>query len=115
MSCRRMEKLIPLYVEGDLEPDRAASVRAHLEHCEQCSLLADQCRGSQGWLRSYAAPTPDGEFFNVLRKSVLAEIVEMDSRRTRWQFFPVSWNRKPVFAVAVGLLLIFGAVAFYII
>ncbi|HXG65288.1 MAG TPA: zf-HC2 domain-containing protein, partial [Blastocatellia bacterium] len=108
-----MEKLIPLYVEGDLEHDRAASVRAHLGQCQRCSLLADQCRGSQNWLRSYAAPTPDSEFFNDLRKSVLADIAEMGSRRTRWQFFPVNWSRKPVFAVALALLMIFAALAFY--
>ena len=36
MNCSEMEKLLDLYVDGELEPGRRAEVRAHVDGCADC-------------------------------------------------------------------------------
>lgn len=44
LACREVVELITDYLEGALDPDRAAEVEAHLRLCEGCAIYLDQIR-----------------------------------------------------------------------
>ena len=47
MSCKRFERLIALYVEGDLAERQARNVESHLVGCAACRKFADELKASQ--------------------------------------------------------------------
>ena len=113
MNCRRIGELIPLYIEGDLDPGRKDEVRAHLDRCEHCSRVCHQYGESQAWLRSYAPPEFDAAFFDGVRRSVLAGIEQGRARPSFFQLLAQGWRRNTALATAIALLVVFGAVALY--
>ncbi|HWP44615.1 MAG TPA: zf-HC2 domain-containing protein [Blastocatellia bacterium] len=114
MNCRRIEELIPLYVEGDLEGGRKEEMRSHLAACERCGALFDQYRESQAWLRSCSTPGFDAAFFDGLRESVLTGIEREQSRPSFFQLAAGPWRWNTALATAAALLLVLGAIAFYV-
>ena len=113
MNCGRIEEMIPLYVEGDLETDRAELVSAHLKSCDACSRLAGGFGESQEWLHSYTPPAFDSTFFDGLRNGVLSRIENEKARPSFFQLMAARWRWNTALATAVLLLLIWGLV-FYV-
>ena len=91
MSCRRTEKLIPLYVEGDLGDRKAAMVRSHLDSCSTCRTSVGQYEASQEWLRYAPAPEVDAAMLENLRGEILAGL----SKQNRWG----DWLRMHTFCM----------------
>ena len=112
MNCRRIEELIPLYVEGDLDSNRAELVSAHLKSCDECSRVASGFDESQQWLRSYAPPAFDSTFFNGLKNGVLARIEEERARRSFFQLAVARWRWNAALTAA-ALLVLIGGLVFY--
>ena len=83
MNCRRIQDLIPLFIEGDLKAGKAGPVLSHLEGCAECARIASEYRASQQWLKSYAPPDFEEEFFDKLRGGVLREIDASPSWKRR--------------------------------
>jgi anti-sigma factor RsiW len=113
MDCRRIETLIPLYVEGDLGREQADRVRSHLSRCGACALVAAEYEASQAWLRSYAPPEFDDAFYGEMRGAVMAGIEEEKDRRGFFQLFAPRLNARLVFASTAALLVVAAALAFY--
>jgi len=114
MNCRRVEKLIPLYVEGDLAPGTADRLTSHLDWCGRCNWLADEYRESQGWLRTSEPPEFDEAFLDTLKAGVLSRIEETSARPSLLASLVQQWSRRQVLALSAALLIIFGALVFYI-
>ena len=112
MSCRRIEEMIPLYVEGDLEADCADVVSAHLKSCAACSRLAGGFEESQDWLRSYTPPAFDSTFLDGLRTGVLSRIEENKARPWFFQLVSTRWRWDAALAAAL-FLVILGGLAFF--
>jgi Putative zinc-finger len=113
MNCRRVEKLMPLYIEGDLRFELANRVKLHVDSCRQCCALASGYKDSQSWLRSTGAPEFDDAIFNDLKRGVLNQIEETEARATVFASFAQQWTRRQMLAVAAAFLVVFAAVAFY--
>jgi anti-sigma factor RsiW len=109
-----MEELIPLYVEGDLDPARNEEMIVHLKSCERCSAVCDDLRESQEWLRAYATPQFDADFFDSLKRGVLTRIEREQPRPSFFQLIARHWRLNTALATATALLLVFGAIALYI-
>ena len=114
MNCRRIEELIPLYIGGDLEADKADAVLAHTQACADCRELVAEYEESQNWLRSYTPPAFDDASLNDLKMGVLREINRGRGQVTFFHSLTRLWNRRLILATSVALLIIFGALAFYI-
>ena len=116
MDCTQVEKMVPLYVEGDLTgADEERAVAAHLRSCGGCQRLADEYRESQSWLRSYAPPEFGAAFYDGIRGAVLEEINRNAARPSFFQLLIQPFKRRPVFAASFALLLIISSmVAFNI-
>ena len=115
MSCKRAEKLMPLYAAGDLPPGwRTRAVAAHVARCASCAALAEEFRASREWVRAAGeAPEFGDDFYERLRAGVLDEI----SRDTRpvapGRFAPLfaATFARPRFAYAASLALAACALA----
>ena len=114
MNCRRVEKLIPLYVEGDLAPGAADRLSSHLDWCGRCNWLADKYKESQSWLRTSEPPEFDEAFLDNLKAGVLSRIEETSARPSLLASLMQQWSRRQILALSAALLIIFGVVVFYI-
>ena len=106
MNCRRIEQLLPLYVEGDLKSSLTTRIASHLEWCGRCNWLADEYKESQSWLRSRDAPVFDEAFVGDLKRRVLKKVAESGSRASLLSSWISHWNRRQVLALAATLLLV---------
>ncbi len=117
VNCRKIEKLLPLYLDGDL-PDETSErgVFSHLRACNGCRKLADEYRLSQSWLRLHTPPEVDNVYYDQIRAAVLEDIAR--DRKTKWSIFtPVnvpSLYRQLIFAASLALLVFSGALALYL-
>ncbi|HST23840.1 MAG TPA: zf-HC2 domain-containing protein, partial [Blastocatellia bacterium] len=114
MNCRRIEELIPLYVECDLETDQAGRVSAHVETCGSCSALVAEYESSQAWLRLNTLPDFDEAMLEDMKRGVMREIDEARERPSFFGFFARSLMPGRAFAAVAALLIIFAAFALYI-
>jgi putative zinc finger protein len=114
MDCRRIEKLIPLYVECDLEGDESGRVSAHLETCDSCNTLVAEYEASQSWLRLNTLPDFDDAMLDDMKRGVMRGIDEARERPSFFGFF--TWPLMPgrAFAAVAALLIIFAVFALYI-
>ena len=113
MKCRRVERLTPLYVEGDLRLELADRVEAHLGNCSRCHSLASAYKASQSWLRSAEPPQFDDSFFNDLKRGVVKRVAGAGTRSSVLASLSSHWSRRQVLALAAAILMVFGAVALY--
>ncbi|HYP28056.1 MAG TPA: zf-HC2 domain-containing protein [Blastocatellia bacterium] len=113
MNCRRIQSLIPLYVEGDLKAGKARQVRSHLEECSGCARVSSEYQDSQQWLRSYTPPDFESDFFDGLRSGVLREIEagEIEASRPRRSWFHTFGPRFALNSTSLALasLVVFAA------
>lgn len=114
MKCRRVEKLIPLHVEGDLAPGIADRIAAHLDWCGRCNWLADEYKESQSWLRSANVPEFEEADLNALKAGVWARIADATTKPSLLASLAEHWGRRQVLALSAAMLIIFGVVVFYI-
>lgn len=114
MNCRRVEKLISLYVEGDLASGITERIASHLEWCGRCNWLADEYKESQSWLRSSDPPEFDEASLTGLKAGVLRRIAETSAKPSLLASLVQQWSRRQVFALSAAMLIIFGVVVFYI-
>lgn len=113
MNCRRVEKLIPLYVEGDLKPQVISRVASHLELCGRCNWLADEYKESQGWLRSSEPPHFDDAFLEGLKGAVLERTREISARPSVFAFIAQHWTRRQVLALTTACVIVLGVLLLY--
>jgi hypothetical protein len=109
MNCRRIEKLMPLFVEGDLDAEAMQDVSIHLGTCPVCSQMVSEYSASQAWLRTYEAPEFDNNFFRDLKQSVMLEIEQNQSRPSWLQRLQERWQQNLAFAMALVMLILVGA------
>ncbi len=101
LSCRRMTRMMPLYVAGDLLGEREREAAHHLAACEGCRRLAEEFAESGSLLaEACALPEFDAEFYGRIRRAVLAEITH--GRRLSK---PLLFGRRWIYAASFALAL----------
>ena len=114
MNCRRVEKLIPLYVEGDLESHSRERIASHLEWCGRCNWLADEFRESQSWLRATQPPEFDETFLGSFKADALKLIAETNAKPSFLASVIQQWSRRQVLALAGAMMIIVAIVVLYV-
>lgn len=114
MNCRRVEKLIPLYVEGDVEARASEQIALHLEWCGRCNWLADEFKESQRSLRSTQPPEFDEAFLDSFKADALKLIAETNAKPSLLSSLMQQWSRRQVFALAGAMMIIVAVVVFYV-
>ncbi len=104
-NCKRMARVISLYVAGDLvgPPERKAAT--HLAACEYCRRTAGEfSKSNRMLLESSALPEFGSEFYTGIRSAVLGEIKHQQlSRRSP---FGGRW----IYATSIAVAIIAGGI-----
>jgi len=114
MNCRRVKKLLPLYVEGDLALNVAEQISAHLDWCGRCNWLADEFNESQSWLHTSGQPEFDQAFLDNFKSEVMSRLEQTKRRPSLLAAVAQYWSRRQVLAMSGAILIVIGMVVFYI-
>lgn len=113
MNCTTVEKLLPLYVEGDIAAQETANVRVHLSSCGHCRSLEEEFRASQSRLHNLAVPEFGADFYEQIRGAVLTEINSRPpARPSVFGTLRPLFIWRPAVAFSLALLVFFGALSF---
>ncbi len=96
--CAETESRLSLWVDGDLPPEDAAAVRAHLAACASCAALAAELGALRDQLaRLPAQALPPGLAGRIRRQAEAERLLRRDRRRL---------PGRPVWAAAAALILL---------
>ncbi len=104
INCEKAERLIPLFVEADLEATEQQAVSQHLDICLTCRNLAAEFQSSQTWIQAMGVPAFDERLLADLRNAVQQNVAKPKLELAS-VFLPL-WNWKFALAGAVALLLL---------
>jgi hypothetical protein len=117
MSCDPIQRVIPLYVEGDLPGRRAERVRRHLEDCLSCRSLLEGYKTSQRALHALGAPRIGGDTLDDLRRTVWKRIATSPARSPlgrrvdrAWAVLR-QWTAQPAMAALMVFVVVGGSFA----
>lgn len=117
MSCEKFEKLIPLYVEGDLRPRQMNGVRTHLSSCLACCKTVESYRATQRWLREAAVAQVPAAALDRMRAGVSRRIDAVPPPAAFWRELERGWAllrqwaSQPAVSVAAVFVVVLGSVA----
>lgn len=114
MNCRRMEELIPLYVEGDLGEHSASDARAHLQTCAACRARTAEYEASQAWLRATEPPDFDEAFIDTIRAGVMRELTAGEATPPFVERLKMWLTPRRLAAATAALIVIFIALTLVI-
>ena len=101
LNCKRMARMISLYVAGDLVGAPEREVAAHLAACETCRRLTEEFSESSRLLTQSCTPPEFGaEFYSGIRHAVLGEIAT-DQMLSKPSPFRPRWLYATAFAAIV--------------
>lgn len=96
MNCQDAREVLEEYRRGELTPEAAALVRAHLATCPNCRRLAEDAEAVAALVRRLPrSPAPAG----------LARAVRRSARR-QFRRAPLVWLQRPAVAAAVAALVV---------
>jgi anti-sigma factor RsiW len=114
MTCAAFERLIALYVEGDLSSSELRRVTGHLQDCTACSELADDLRESQSVFKSLRTGMVTSSDLAGVRNRVLDEVGALEPAPS-WiiavhRLFFAGFRRRNAIAGVVLAALVSGSV-----
>jgi hypothetical protein len=112
MNCRRIQELIPLFVEDDLDLRRGNLVSDHLESCDTCRHVLSEFKVSQSWLKSYVPREFDAAYFEQIEKEVWAGIEDAGKLAIRERIMRRFWSVRFPIPVAALLIVVTGVALF---
>jgi hypothetical protein len=114
MNCTQIEKLIPLYIGGDLKTQETSELCAHLAECAQCRNLAAEFEESRSWLIDFTSPPFDEGVFDELRRAAQIEIVQARFRPSVFGWLESILSPRIAAAASISVLVLLAAVGTYI-
>jgi hypothetical protein len=111
MTCKRIQKLAPLYCSGELSERAMIAIAAHTERCDRCSAALAEFRSARKWLSAYELPELSDEFFLRIRGDVHRQIRAVANEG------PLSWRNtltaswRSSIGVAATFLVVLGVLA----
>src|ERR1700694_78425 len=101
LNCKRMTRMMSLYIAGDLSDAIRRAATLHLATCELCRRLAEEFSETSALLtQACASPEFDAEFYTGIRRAVISEIAHsrVPSKSSRLGSFLASfWGRRWVY------------------
>ncbi|HSQ21171.1 MAG TPA: zf-HC2 domain-containing protein [Blastocatellia bacterium] len=111
ISCKQVEKLLPLYVSSDLEAGRVRLVIAHLESCIACSDAAGEYRQTRQLIQEFAPPAFSEDVYAGIRQNVWRQIESESSTGSRWESI-TGWFRPRLTWAALAAVALIAVSAF---
>jgi len=111
MTCRKIEELLPLYAEGELEAQDRRRVETHLAACPNCRRLLACLKQTEAGLARFPELEVSPALIERLKAIPSSEKKKARSR-TRVPFFLARPSLQPVLAGAFLLLVFASALVF---
>jgi len=97
MNCKRFERLIALYVEGDLAERQVRKVEFHLAGCAACRRFADELKASQGAMKDLRHETICETDLQAMHRRVIDAVAGIQPNTAQPQPSSLSpWERVRV-------------------
>ncbi len=104
MKCKKIQNLLPLYIENDLSEKKVSQIKSHLNECPLCHEEYKKYKNSlveiKKWIQSETLELEEKEWRNILNRA-------LRNKNLKNKIF-VSLSLKPVWAVALMLVLAVG-------
>lgn len=101
MDCTQAERRMHAWLDGELPPDKARGMTAHVRGCASCSARMEELSSLYDALEALPGLKPDAE----LVRDTLRAAAEFESPVRWWTGLPVVYKGAGVAAMAMGLLL----------
>ena len=118
LNCKRMTRMMSLYVAGDLSGAIQRDGTLHLATCDACRRLAEEFSATSALL-TQACPPPEfgAEFYTGIRSAVFSEITHervLSQSSPLGSFWGRLWGRRWVYTTALVIAFVaFGVVLQY--
>jgi len=114
MKCRKVQKLLPGYLEGVLSADKLKTVDEHLHNCDACrkeyQIFEETIRLAGGIEVEYPPPEMWEAFIPMLHVRIMREM----EKESRYKKFFLQFPRlKLVGMASAALILVFSALVGY--
>ncbi|HXY79278.1 MAG TPA: DUF4349 domain-containing protein [Candidatus Bathyarchaeia archaeon] len=102
------------YLDGELEPRRAAALAGHLEHCDECQAIAAQLRQVSERLLDFAVDARSPKFDHAVLEAAAAvkdeppNDAKAGGRRRSAAFGPWAWVGAFAVVVVIGVIVFVG-------
>jgi len=101
MRCRRIQRLLSSYLDGDLETTRQTTVEEHLPGCESCQEALNDLRLLVAQAKDLASAPPASDLWPAIARRILAQQTPSPAKHTRPA--PLSgWRPRIAWAMAVA-------------
>jgi anti-sigma factor RsiW len=104
MNCTRVRRLMPLYVGGDLDAEKARAVFEHLRSCAGCAAAEAAVDSNRRMVRTLEPPDFEDEYYDGIRRSVLDEIAARHTAPQGVLALLFGRRRRFVFATMAAVL-----------
>lgn len=119
MTCGMIQSLLPIHAGGDLDPEQAGKVEAHLNGCANCQDELQALTETTQWVRSLDPLELDPVELARMRAALMTRLktekAKSGSWSRRWSFVNLTDYRVPALAtisvictVIVGFLLLYS-------
>lgn len=105
MNCSKIKKLLPVFLDGELEHEKEELVRQHLSTCSECGLEAKLVSKTWGLLDKLETIEPSKEARAKFWEKVASEELDKSPNIFSWNKFLFKWS--PVMVAAVLLVFSF--------
>ncbi len=113
MTCRRVRKLMPLFVGDDLRPGQAAAVRGHIDACPGCREEFEEFRAAMAGIKAAAKAEGAAEWREGEWDALMARVARERKRGARAAaagrgapVFRPSWAAASVLGAFLGLVVL---------
>jgi len=97
MTCRKVQRALPLLAGGDLGGRKADKIVAHVERCALCHKELEEYRSALGRIRAAARAEGAGDWSEAEWKTFMARVTEAQPEKRRTPF-----GVRPRWALASG-------------
>ncbi len=104
MRCRKVEKLLTRFLDGELPEETRTAVAGHVEACEECGRQLAEAKKVLAWAGSWRARQPSAHFLTRLKARIRAGEEPATQPRSLWLS-----PRRLAFAGAATMCVVFLA------
>jgi hypothetical protein len=113
MKCKISEKILALYVGGELSQSKAREVAEHIKECPACSRKVEELRQSRVILKeNRAIPELDADFWQSLKRDTIGRI-RKHAHKKKYFGVPFIYRNRIAVALISIIVIITSAVIIY--
>lgn len=104
MRCKKVQKMLTGFLDGEVSPKNACLIREHLSDCEECSRHVCEARQVMRWAGNWQAVEPSPVFLMRLKARIRSEAEPKTRAVSLW--FP--GMRRALAGVAAACIIFLG-------